>query len=150
MFSIADIRANLAEDVLIYLVDDENEKAITPAGEARIVEDIRKGVAEVNSYVAQRYALPLPEIPDVLRDKAMDIVKYKLFSRRGIRPGTADETIRTNYEDAIRWLRDLAVGRTSLTFGSGAGSDGPTAPSGVGAEISADDRVFSRKKLGGF
>jgi phage gp36-like protein len=148
VFSLADVRANLAEDVLIYLVDDENLKTISPAGEARILEDIRKALAEVNSYVAQRYALPLPETPDVLRDKAMDVVRYKLFSRRGIRPGTADETIRTNYEDAVKWLRDLAVGRTSLTFSTGGA--GPTASSEAVARITADERVFSRKKMEGF
>jgi phage gp36-like protein len=150
MFTVADVRANLAEDVLIYLVDDENEKAITPAAEARIQEDIRKAVAEVNSYVAQRYTLPLPEIPAVLRDKAMDVVKYKLFSRRGIRPGTADETIRQNYEDALRWLRDLALGKTSLTFSGNSGSDGPAVPQGVLPRIRAARRVFSREKLEDF
>jgi len=147
MFTVADVQANLAEDVLIYLVDDENEKVLTPAGIARIQEDIRKAVAEVNSYVAQRYTLPLPEIPDVLRDKAMDVVKYKLFSRRGIRPGTADETIRQNYEDAIRWLRDLALGKTSLPLGS---SNGPSVPQGVAPRIRAARRVFSREKLEDF
>jgi len=147
MFTVADVRANLAEDVLIYLVDDENEKVLTPAGIARIQEDIRKAVAEVNSYVAQRYTLPLPEIPDVLRDKAMDVVKYKLFSRRGIRPGTADETIRQNYEDAIRWLRDLALGKTSLPLGN---SNGPSVPQGVAPRIRAARRVFSREKLEDF
>jgi len=83
----------------------------------------------------------------VLRDKAMDVVKYKLFSRRGIRPGTADETIRQNYEDAIRWLRDLALGKTSLPLGS---SNGPSVPQGIAPRIRAARRVFSREKLEDF
>lgn len=147
----SDIQGALAADVVIYLVDDEKSRALTPAGQARIDQKIREAESEVNSYLAQRYTLPLPTVPDVLKAKAVDVAVYRLFLRRGIRPNTADEMVENQYKNAVAWLRDVATGKASLTLtGPTGGSDGLKVGGGSEPSIKSDPRIFSRDKLEDF
>ncbi|MCS6869528.1 DUF1320 domain-containing protein, partial [Thermus sp.] len=100
---------------------------------------------EVESYLAQRYALPLPSLPEALKARALDIAVYRLFLRRGIRPGTADEAVLSRYRDAVAWLRDVALGKAALPLPP-AGQ--PLPPRG-GARIRGR-RTFSRESLEDF
>jgi phage gp36-like protein len=146
-----DIGNAIAEDVLKYLVDDERQGSITPAGEERIEQRIQDAESEVNSYLAQRYTLPLPEVPPVLKARALDIAVYRLFLRRGIRPGSADESVIDQYRLAVSWLKDVATGRASLTFANGPeGSDGAKVGGGSKPRIAAQRRIFSRDSLEDF
>jgi phage gp36-like protein len=147
-----DIKGAIAEDVLVYLVDDEKTRTLATAGEARIMQRASEAESEANSYVALKYTLPLAETPLALKTAVLDIAIYRLFMRRGIRPGTADELVADAYKRAVAWLRDVAAGKAILTFSNGgSGSDGATVPSaGAAAQILADERVFSREKLRGF
>jgi phage gp36-like protein len=152
LITVDDVLASLDNDVLLYLTDNEQFGDLTPAAQKRIETDIRRGWDEVQSYVRQRYD-NLTELPGVLHDKAMDVVAYKLISRKGIRPGSVDETLRDNYLDAIRWLKDLVSGKVSIplsTDGSGSNSDGPTAASDLAPSIRANEREFTKDTLGGF
>lgn len=149
--SAEDIKLALAEDVIVYLVDDERQRTLTAQGQARIDAKLSEAESEVNSYLAQRYTLPLPSVPQVLKAKTVDIAVYRLFLRRGIRPGTADELVNSQYKLAVAWLRDVATGKASLTLnGPSGGSDGPKADGGSKPSITADPRVFSRDKLEDF
>ncbi|MDX2008257.1 MAG: DUF1320 domain-containing protein [Meiothermus sp.] len=150
--TLEDIKGAVAEDVLVYLVDDERERTITEAGEARIGKALVQAESEVNSYVALKYALPLADVPEALKTATTDIAVYRLFKRRGIRPGTADEVVQTDYRNAVAWLRDIASGKATLTAsGGGQGGDDAALPvAGQAAKVTAAERVFSRDKLGGF
>jgi phage gp36-like protein len=141
------IQKALAADVLVYLVDDERERQITPAGLERIEQKVKDANADVDSYIGQKYALPLGFVPDVLASKALDIAIYKLFLRRGIRLGTADESVEMAYKNAISWCRDVAVGKASLPIPDGIGGSNGTAPNPSKPSITASDRVFSRDTM---
>ncbi|WP_243092581.1 gp436 family protein [Thermus hydrothermalis] len=145
MITLEDLRHALPEDVLLQLVDEEGAGALTPEGEARAQAALREAWGEVESYLAQRYALPLPALPEVLRAKAVDIAVYRLMMRRGIRPGTADEAVIGRYRDAVAFLKDVALGRASLPLPP-AGE--PVRPRG-GASLRGK-RVFSRESLEDF
>ncbi len=145
MITLEDLRQALPLDALLYLVDEEGAGVLTPEGEARAGAALREAWAEVESYLAQRYALPLPSLPEVLKAKALDIAVYRLMLRRGIRPGTADEAALTRYRDAIAFLRDVALGRASLPLPP---TGEPARPKG-GATIRGK-RVFSRESLEDF
>lgn len=150
--TLDNLRGAIAEDVILYLVDDERQRTLTPAGEQRITQKLLEATSEVNSYLAQRYELPLATIPDILKAKTLDIAVYRLFLRRGIRPGTADELVMEQYKTAIGWLRDVATGKASITTGTGS-EDNSTGPAekGVGsAKVSAKPRVFDRDSLEDF
>jgi phage gp36-like protein len=48
---------------------------------------------------------------DDLRAQVCAIAAYLALSVRGFRPQSEDENVRLRYEDAMRWLRELAAGR---------------------------------------
>jgi phage gp36-like protein len=141
------IQKALSADVLVYLVDDERERALTPAGLERVDQAIRDANGEVDSYIGQRYVLPLPFVPDVLASQALNIARYKLFLRRGIREGTADESVVTAYRDAVKWLEKIATGKASLPIPDGSGGSNGTVQNPSKASISGPGRIFSRETL---
>lgn len=64
---------------------------------------------EIDSYLRGVRALPLAEpIPERLVRVACDLARYHLYDDR------APEGVRTRYQDAIRWLRDVAAGKAAL------------------------------------
>jgi phage gp36-like protein len=93
--------------------------------------------AEINSYLARAYTLPLESVPDTLVWASCDIARYRLDKNR------ASEDVRRRYEDVIRWLKDLSRGVASL----GLDASG-SVPSEVHlASISAAPRVYSHETL---
>lgn len=152
--SVAELRDSLDDQVLLTLVDDEGER-YTAAGElrakqsARVTKALGDASAEADTYIGQRYDLPLPTAPPVLRGKVVDIAVWNLFARRGL--SEADEVVRERYKNAIRWLEHLALGKVSLPFAdSGGGDSGGGTPQSGSASIKAQPRVFDRDKLRGF
>ena len=64
---------------------------------------------EIDSYLRPVRALPLPApIPQRLVRVAADVARYHLYD------SAAPDDVRTRYDDAVRWLRDVATGRASL------------------------------------
>ena len=63
----------------------------------------------IDGYLMGRYALPLAVIPGVLVAYACDIARYLLYEN------AAPEYVRQNYDDALRWLRDVASGKVLLS-----------------------------------
>lgn len=64
--------------------------------------------AEINSYLAGRYNLPLTQESAELVRLACDIARYRLFDVR------ASEAVKVRYDDAIKKLRDIGKGVASL------------------------------------
>ncbi len=76
--------------------------------------DLERGLTDASgfcdTYICGRYPLPLAETPVGLRDVCIDIALYKI-ARNG---GGWTEDGRKRYEDALRWLRDIAKGDANL------------------------------------
>lgn len=83
---------------------------------------------EINSYLAGRYALPLPSVPARLKSVAMDIARYRLYDDAG----DENSVWVRRYREAVKWLRDVAHGLAVLTDDSGQPLPGPSAPVGAG------------------
>lgn len=64
--------------------------------------------AEVDGYVAAAYAVPLNPVPANIVRVACSIARYRLLG------DAATEQARKDYEDAIRFLRDVQGGRATL------------------------------------
>lgn len=77
---------------------------------ARVGEALASAASQIDAYVAVRYGLPLPAVPDVLRGFAVDLALYRLALANG-RP--RDE-LRQRYDDAVAFLRALAKGEAQL------------------------------------
>ncbi|MBM4288453.1 MAG: DUF1320 domain-containing protein [Deltaproteobacteria bacterium] len=106
-----------------------------------VAEMIRKADAEIDSYLANRYQTPFSPVPEIIRSLSMDMALYHLYSRRSAIPA-----IRlTKYQDAVRFLREVAVGQ--INIGGAAESEGAAALSEP-VELVGSKRVFSRAAWG--
>jgi phage gp36-like protein len=125
-------RYSLAQ--LLVIADREGEGELDGDAVARAIAD---AAGEIDSYIGERYSLPLAVIPPGLTVAAASIAFYRLH------PAAPPEDVRTRYEDALRWLKDIAAGKAGLDVGQGS-------PPGGAAQIEAPPRVFSRQTLRDF
>lgn len=78
-----------------------------------VLDALARASSEVDSYLADRYATPLPDaapIPEVVVSVTGDIARYRLTG------GDVRDTdpIRERYTRALNWLRDVADGRAGV------------------------------------
>ena len=97
--------------------------------------------AEIDSYLAIRYALPLGSTPVVLVRMAADLARYRLYD-----DGVPD-TVRQRYEDAVALLKRMASGEVKV-----AGSAALVVSSGSGNAVAArvPAQVFTPGLLAGY
>lgn len=94
----------------------------------------------IDSRLAVVYTLPLDVVPDVLVAYAGDIALYRM----SLDAGTYTEEKRKRYEDAIKWLDQVAAGKAVL-----GGQPEPDTKTSTGIRMTAETREFTRSKLGG-
>lgn len=112
------------------------------ADEAAMAKAFAHASSEIDSYVCTRYTVPLTTVPEIITRLCIDIALYQASSGPG--GGLTDEK-RTRYEDAIRWLKDVAKGVASLGVLDASGDSGVDAP-----EVSyGNGRLFTRTTMGG-
>ena len=78
---------------------------------AAIQKALDDAAAEIDTYLGSRYDLPLSTVPASLRRIAVDIAIYRMMGLRGM--GDVEDS-RKRYEDAVRFLRHVADGSTTL------------------------------------
>jgi phage gp36-like protein len=128
----------------LYVADRDGDGTVETEAVTRALEQASD---EIDSYLAVRYRLPLPEVPGILRQIAVDFALYRLALSRDV---LSDEH-RRRYEDGRDHLKRIADGRAALHLpsleadpdGDGEG-DGPTPVVRHGPE-----RLFSRDKMRG-
>lgn len=138
------LSSSLPEEIILYYADDERLGEITPAVLTRLEDIAAQANSEVDSYLGQRYVLPLPAVPEVIAGKALIIAQYLLTRRRGRKPNSADETFEDDYRAAVAFLRDVSQGRAALPLPP---SNTPAQAPRSGARVSGKPRVFSRDSL---
>ena len=136
------------QDDLLKLVPELELAQITAeAGDvpdaAVVAEAIAQAGAEIDSYLAVRYQLPLAETPARVKSLAVDLALYHLYSRRSVAP----EVRRQKYDDAVAFLKLVGAGKAEII-----GAAGTEVPGDVQevTEISSGPRVFSRTTMDGF
>ena len=144
--SQADITDLYGERVLYVADRDGDGVPDVPAIERALLE----ASAEIDSYLATRYALPLPDGTDVsvLRKLAVDIAVYTLALSRDV---LTDE-ITKRYENAVASLRRLAKGEQTLQLPADPDTD-PEDPHADGPRAivqGGPERLFSREKMRDF
>ncbi len=140
-----DIIDRYGEDFLFTLADRDRDDDLDTTAVDNALSDA-SGL--MDSYLSTRFALPLENMPALLKRLCIDIAVYWL-SEDG---GGATEEKRQRYEDTIAWLKRISKGETELGLGSdskGSTDDGDTASSD-GVLIQSNERLFSRNKLRGW
>lgn len=134
--TLPDLLAAHSDQALIDLTD----RADPPTGQidtAVVDAAIAGAAAEVDSYLGQRYTVPLADpAPAAVADAALTIAWYRLHTDRA-----ADKDLRIRYEDAVRWLRDVSAGRASLP---GVATSGTAPAAGLVYVAPATPRLFGR------
>lgn len=97
--------------------------------------------AEIDGYLATRYALPLSSTPPVLARLASEIARYRLCDDK------APEAVRQRYEDAVKLLKGMANGDVQLAGATPALTSGGSG-NAVAATVPA--RVFGASQLAGY
>lgn len=132
-----DILDRYGDDALYVAADRNNDDAIDTNVVTRALDDASD---EINSYVGKKYPLPLPGVPTVLTRPCVDIALYRLSFSTAL-----TEEKRKRYDDALRFLKEVAAGNVSLGYDPS--SD--TRESSDTAEVISNPRAFSRKTMGG-
>lgn len=131
----ADLVTRFGEDELIQLTD----RAGAGVPDATIVgRALADAEAEMDGYLAARYALPMATVPGVLVRIACDIARYRLWEDR------ASDEVRRRYEDARRILESIAKGTVSL------GLPAVSAAPALAEFLPGNARALSRTESGGY
>lgn len=131
----ADLEARYGAAEILQLADRDGDGMI----DAGVIEQaLADAGAEIDGYLGSRYALPLAEVPQIVKVYACDLARYRLWDK------AASEEVRRRYEDALRYLRLAAEGRVKIAADGGAE---PVASGG--AEVVSAGLVFARDQ-GGF
>jgi phage gp36-like protein len=137
-----DIEERLGSALYVQLTDD----AGTGSADLDKVNEARLGAeGEVNSYLGRRVAVPVDvagqaELAAVLKSVVLDLVEYRLHSRRAPIP---DDTVR-RHSEALRWLERVASGAVALPADASASLESSRRPLG---ERGGPDRALSRETL---
>lgn len=108
----------------------EQRESMLPAG--AVAGALADADAEIDSYLATRYTLPLASVPSLLKRLACAIARYNLLGE------AASDRARADYGDARRMLAGLANG--SVTLGLATAVEGAPTPGTIA--IDTPDPVF--------
>lgn len=122
------------------------DKATGELDNDKIDTAIEDADAEINSFLAKRYTLPLnlTAVPRPLHRVAVSISFYWLSER----DNQITDLIQKRYDDAIKTLKEIGSGARDL----GLDSDDKTVTetdNGKLIVVSDNERLFTRKKLAG-
>jgi len=95
--------------------------------------------AEINSYLAVRYAVPV-EGSKQLKAVACDIARYRMYDN------DAPEQVETRYQQRVTWLKDVAAGRATLGIAESITSQ----TLAVTTTKNRESRTFTRDSLANF
>lgn len=122
------------EDALLVVADRDLDGVI----DADIIEKaLNDATAEIDTWLAAKYSLPLPTVPDVLVRLCADITLYRLAAEAD----QATDERRKRYEDAVQLLKAISRGDASLGM-----PDPPKSSNGAVTLISGPRR-FNRTTM---
>ncbi len=78
--------------------------------ENAIEQALQDAAEEIDSYVAVKYQLPLPEVPSTLKRIACNIARYRLYFQ------LPTEEVENRYKAEIDFLKRIADGRATLNI----------------------------------
>ena len=131
--TLQDLVDRFGADELAQLTDRIDGTVIDPGIVARALADAD---AEIDGYLAVRFALPLSSVPAALVRISCDIARYRLYD-------SVPDSVRKRYEDAVRDLKGYASGSLAL---DGASPLQPASTS-VAVKVLTPERLFNADTL---
>ena len=143
-----EVREMLKDDALNAIIGDtfSEDPEARQTKVAPIIESaIEDADAEIDGYLAKRYAVPISPAPRVLNKFSKDIAIYNLYSRLGIDEGTEEKNYLNRYNAAVKFLTLVAEGKVSI----GAETEDPASAAATGFSVKSNPRIFSRGSMKG-
>lgn len=137
--AIEDLETRFGVDELEHLAPTENTNESYDS--VKLTAALGEASAEMDTFIAVAYALPLPSTPAFLKTVCCDIARYRLWDN------SATEEVRNRYVDAVAWLKRLAKGEATL--GLSRAEEGSARVS-VAVKRTSEDRSFTRESLKDF
>lgn len=88
----------------------EQLESMHPQGNTAVQSAIQDATEEIDGYLAGRYDLPLPNIPNNLKRLTCDIARYYLYFQQ------PTELVEKRYEQAIDYLKMVANNKAHLSI----------------------------------
>lgn len=136
--TLADLTSRAGETELRQIADRDRDGVPDPAVVDAALADARDAI---DGYIGARYALPLAEVPPLVRVWAVAIARH-ILHRNG-----APEHVVQDYKDAIAALKDVARGLITLPVAEGAAAPAPVAGEVLAAH---PPQVFTPDRLRGW
>lgn len=117
--SLASLTQQFGNDELLMLAQGpyDNEGNPTLDGQ-RVLNALARASREADTYIAPRYAVPLPvsgdDTPEPLKSIVGDMARYHMTGG----PALESESVSRRYEEAREWLKSVAKGVTDLLLPS--------------------------------
>ncbi len=132
------------EDLLKMIPPEELAELTAEAGDTpdpQVVEEaISRGQAEIDAYLGTVYAVPLSQVPPLIKALAVDLAIFHLYLRRSVAPPVR----RQKYEAAVAFLKEVAAGQAVV---AGAGGEPPSTDREA-PQIRSANRIFRRDTQG--
>lgn len=125
---------------MLVAVTDRGELATGQIDSGVVDRALADADAEIDGYLKARYALPLAEVPPLVRDIAMAVTIWKLHTFM------PDQKIEADYKDAVRKLKELSAGTLRLDV---AGVE-PESSGSDGVRVTDRERPFTEDNMKGY
>lgn len=134
-----DLIDRVGERLLIDLTDREEQQSLMIDADA-VAQALGHADAEINGYLADRYVLPLSEVPPTIVDLACVLAIWRLHTYE------PTSKIKADYDEAQRKLREIARGVFRLPV------DGvePANTGTSGAQFTDRERPFTETSMKSF
>lgn len=133
--SEADLIKAFGADEITALTDRDGDDA----NDVDVIEQTLDRVdALVNSHLASRYALPLAETPELIREASLHIARYILAGDH------VTDRVRDDYKQALKWLVEIREGKLDIGLTV---AGGEAQASGGGPRHGGGRATFNRDAL---
>lgn len=124
---------------------DPSASTIDADVEVMLGQWVEDAESEVDGYLSQRYALPLPRVPTLVKRLSARITRFRVYTSR---PGSAEEWLTDDYKRAVSDLEKIAKGEMGIGLAALGADPGASAAAGVLSSSTAP--VFGRNNMRGY
>ncbi len=127
-------------DLITKFGEQEIDELTDQGNPGKMDDAIADATSEINSYLAQRYEVPLQQIPVTITSACCDIARYRLYSHH------ATEEVNQRYKDRIAWLKLLSEGKLTI----GAAEKDSNKKAGAIITSGGKNRIFTQDTMRDF
>ena len=139
--SLPDITAVIPNDDLVQLTNDISGETVDSS---KITDAITYSDSLIDGYLRGRYSLPLTSVPDIVKYLSVDLVVFRLYSRRMYT--NLPEIIVAKQEQAVKTLKDIQTGKFNLGIEDTAAFSDPALKTNKTSLTASNNKFYNSDK----